>query len=117
MTHTPGPWINKHWTNNGTIEIAAVAYRGPNRMVNIGAVSVFDELVGWKCTAETVAETEGNARLIAAAPDLLVACQAALAWCEMSVKTRGGDILPDLAANNLREAAIPLRAAIVKATC
>jgi len=63
-SYTPGPWI---WTSlpvdvlaeNGELPIAAVQNVGPARG---GSVT-----------------TEANARLMAAAPDLLAACRAALA--------------------------------------
>ena len=77
MSHTPGPWIVKHFDKDGNILIAAPAKRGhgllcqvfpPKTVINIGTK---DEK--WLCTAQDVDECEANARLIAAAPELLAA--------------------------------------------
>jgi hypothetical protein len=75
--HTPGPWINKHWNSNGHIEITADAWQsdGPlERMVRLYAR--YSEADGF--TSESISEAHANAQLIAAAPDLLAACQAVM---------------------------------------
>ncbi len=84
-THTPGPWkvadVNPHG-------------KAPNRR--------------WLVTPDVaVAKTAANARLIAAAPDLLEACRAALP--AMAAHEETGCDCPD------SEAARQLRAAIAKA--
>lgn len=76
--HTPGPWEipDQTWTRNltvntaGGMEAAMIACPGSG-----GAMSYTDEVctLSWKDDGEWLA----NARLIAAAPELLEACKAA----------------------------------------
>lgn len=75
--HTPSPWIVKHFDNYGDILIDAPAKRGsgllcrvfpPKTVLDVGTK---DEK--WLYTEQDVAECEANARLIAAAPELLAA--------------------------------------------
>lgn len=61
--HTPGPWKATFTATSPSREVWA----------NSGPVTVL-----------SVTTTEANARLIAAAPDLLVACEAALTLLENS---------------------------------
>jgi len=66
-TFTPGPWTFRQAYSNGepsSIEIDA----GARLRYNIATIASNDK----------AATMEGNARLIAAAPDLLAACQHAL---------------------------------------
>ena len=97
MTHTPGPWINDpHPTDECSRIITAPR---PNK-------------IGLRYTMATVEgfsrqEADTNARLIAAAPELLEGCEAALAYLVEPVS-----IYPE----NRRGAAEIIRAAIAKAT-
>jgi hypothetical protein len=75
MQHTPGPWIDRRLDGNQQITITAVAFRGPNVLALVRPPltkdNPDDEMEIWKCTDKDVAEAGANARLIAAAPDLL----------------------------------------------
>lgn len=92
--HTPGPW---EWDepSNWYGTAARVMVREP-----YGKIAQV-QLSGWKPRSMAIA----NARLIAAAPDLLAACEAALEACELEMQF----ILDN---NKLRET---LQAAIAKA--
>ena len=91
MKHTPGPWAVTD-DKLGVFSANMPLYQ--NKVIaNCGAV------------ARERAENEANARLIAAAPDLLAACQAAIE--EQSIGMYG-------AISN--ECIAKLRAAIAKAT-
>ena len=73
--HTPGPWtIQKYYSNGceaGPWIMAGPDSDGQRRIVaSVGGAPYID--------ADRGATTYANARLIAAAPDLLVACRAAL---------------------------------------
>jgi hypothetical protein len=98
--HTPGPWsIDRTGERHGQRPYGISAgKRGPTpkNIVNWGGVA-----------APASQESEANARLIASAPDLLEACQTALAYCEHLQSSMFG-VEPTHAAE--------LRAAIAKAT-
>lgn len=67
--HTPGPWIAKRVRDsetNGDLDIDSVD--GYHIAESIGGLDDGEE--------------EANARLIAAAPDLLHACAAIVEWCD-----------------------------------
>jgi len=64
-THTPGPW---KWDESYG---AIVAGEGPNMLVT----PIWKSSPAWGYS-----ENIANARLIAAAPDLLAACKAAIEW-------------------------------------
>lgn len=86
--HTPGPWDYREAYDNGE-PCGYVVQKGP-------AFAIAD-----------VPQGEDDARLIAAAPDLLAACERALQHIEeYDESSRGGDY---------REATRTLRAAIAKA--
>lgn len=70
-THTPGPWMI---FNGGDIGSAAVR-RPETIVIKAGTVK-----------GETIGEAMKNARLIAAAPELLEACQMALDWFNRNTK-------------------------------
>lgn len=81
MPHTPGPWIDRHWDGNQQITITAVAFRGPNALALVRPPLTLDaskDFEFWTCTDADVTEAGCNARLIAASPDLLAACESAL---------------------------------------
>lgn len=78
--HTPGTWtVHPLWTNNPCIENGGVFE------VEEAHYDVKERLEEG-CDVERV--IEANARLIAAAPDLLAACEAAMRietlWCDSS---------------------------------
>jgi len=88
-THTPGPWITKESTEHwGRVDVTVCA-----------AFTANDVATAWQ---GTTAVNRANARLIAAAPDLLEALKSAADWIG---KGRGGEHIVDIA-----------RAAIAKAT-
>lgn len=78
--HTKGPWINRHWNERGSIVIEAPNFGiDPTRKVaRCDPPMIDDGEGGMICGVDQVAETEANARLIAAAPELLAACKAVL---------------------------------------
>ncbi len=75
--HTPGPWIDRHWDGNQQITITAAQFRGPNVLALVRppltVVYLGTDKETWECTSRDVDEAGANARLIAAAPDLLAA--------------------------------------------
>ena len=95
MTHTPGPWQIKHRVNIIGSTGRSVASAG-------GYTTNTDN-------GEHILENEANARLIAAAPDLLEACKEAEDWLE----EHGGDQNCD---PGLRGLLRQVRSAIDKAT-
>lgn len=67
--HTPGPWtIADGYSNSGEADAIGVVSKWPSEWV-IADV--------WKDSENLVVEAEANARLIAAAPDLLAALEEA----------------------------------------
>lgn len=64
--HTPGPWLLRYRLTN------------PDEIVGVSG-SDRSFLADCATTARTLEEISANCRLIAAAPDLLVACEAYLA--------------------------------------
>ena len=105
--HTPGPWMLRSWkaAHGGNEPKYWIAHRGfvHDRLYMEGKVY---ELRTGQNKLLAIPMTEANARLIAAAPELLEALQAYDAW---SAKVLPND--EDLRA--LRE---KIRAAIAKAT-
>lgn len=100
MSHTPGPWVA--WndqvdddTPDHLVRRPDIRSLAPGIMGNIvceAPISFLNSMAGWP----------ENARLIAAAPDLLAACEALLAACD----ERSGE-WPTLATiENLARAAI-----------
>lgn len=77
MTHTPGPW-----------ELSEAQYKdGFGTYRRVEQVEQFGDVVASVCIRHAVNHTlnaagDANARLIAAAPDLLEACQALIAHCD-----------------------------------
>ena len=110
-THTPGPW---HWGHNSASDASTACIEirpdGPYRG-NVADLQSCEHIMGI-----TMAETEANARLIAAAPELLEALIGALKALEaigdeMTVGERYTN-----AGEYLIDALMPSRVAIVKAT-
>lgn len=67
--HTPGPWTAKPWTyENGKRTVCTI-------QTDTDAIAQVLDL--W-CPDDRTAEKEANARLIAAAPDLLAALRAVI---------------------------------------
>lgn len=73
--HTPGPWINKHWNNGGDIDIGSIHWHssGTERALCRVHCPLTAEDGGMSATPIDIQEAEANARLIAAAPELLAA--------------------------------------------
>ena len=78
MSHTPEPWICRHWDDNQQITVTSAAHVGSNDLALVRPPLTATPHDGWTCTEENVAENEANARLIAAAPELLAACKLSL---------------------------------------
>lgn len=104
--HTPGPWAvcdeppNEYWYKGLTIGVADPGDARRVCDVHDWGLAFGDEM------------TKANAHLIAAAPDLLAACEFALAHCEDFVRDQleGTSML-----NAAMEKLNPIRAAIAKA--
>lgn len=78
--HTPGPWTLIHGGYIATKPTAAHSAKFPkNVRVNVGHVCAFAE--------STDGENEANARLIAAAPDLLAALEDLAQRLQVGCKT------------------------------
>ena len=91
--HTPGPWRVEHSTAKGYLYMSYL-YSDEHHIISVGGSSI------------SKGENKANARLIAAAPDLLAACEAVWQSCD-----REGRIM--LPSNGTTITA--LRAAIAKA--
>lgn len=98
MTHTPGPWHidNRAWAARGVVVEIRSNSEPPAQLIA-------------QVSAATGAHRMPNARLIAAAPDMLAALQAA--WSRLT----GDGIARDLSPIE-REVADNIRTAIAKAT-
>jgi hypothetical protein len=68
--HTPGPWSDEHLSQHERSTIIG----GRLRLIKTDGVIVAF-LPQWLDTPEETSEARANARLIAAAPDLLAVCQ------------------------------------------
>ena len=83
--HTPGPWkivIDALSRADGTKRKWEVNERGTDVLVEVDGH-------GWHEVALDI-DTPANARLIAAAPDLLEIIELALAWCEQDAENEDG---------------------------
>jgi len=94
--HTAGPWYYRDTPNDPDIAFTVLWQHAPVAEVYSANIA--------ECSP---ASAEANARLIASAPDLLEACQEALAYCE-HLKSSMFGVEPSHADN--------LRAAIARAT-
>lgn len=70
-SHTPGPWaVRPHWSDPEKFEVF------PDRDADFGVPAEIAEVSGhYADDEELAAEAEANARLIAAAPELLAAAK------------------------------------------
>lgn len=97
--HTPGPWgVRDHWSDEGCFEVY------PTHDGNRPPFGDWPEIVEVGATYED--EAEANARLIAAAPDMLAA---------LLLATKAFDTI-SVSNGATRDAAAAARAAIAKAT-
>ena len=105
--HTPGPWNWSRWPSELIGGSLSVYQIGPMRAV------IYDD---WRPRADGISEeeNEANARLIAAAPELLEACKAAREFAleEIDLLCEGGVQVPSW----LLKLQEQLRTAIAKAT-
>jgi len=102
--HTPGPWHMIHWPGEGHMAVGSINWRSDEAIARmIRVYPRYDRENG--VNAPAVAEAEANARLIAAAPELLAACQ------------RAHQRFQELGLDWLGKGPDPLVAAIAKATC
>jgi hypothetical protein len=84
--HTPGPWWwyqntsagggEPHWLEDHVLRYHEYGDGSPNCVTLVAGAWPDDVLA----IAEGILPTEPNAQLIAAAPDLLAACEATLGW-------------------------------------
>ncbi len=123
--HTPGLWRVSTRNFNGKEYSAYITHDHPTRPWRSDVVG------GWGITAqssgETIEEAEANARLIAAAPELLEACKNVVAWFESIAAMQHALLVRDQslesAAENWDKATLdippldiePIKAAIAKA--
>ncbi len=88
--HTPGPWTEHVMTDRsvrnieGRFETADITIGSGETMVAVTEMrrAIGDHSIGYPC-AKTVEEMEANARLIAAAPELLASLSAMLTYFGM----------------------------------
>jgi hypothetical protein len=70
--HTPGPWSFDRWDENGTTRFYVSRSEGAPQDQHYNDVAT---IIADTCGGDLVAIQEANARLIAAAPELLEALQ------------------------------------------
>ena len=91
MSHTPGPWIIKgpreigenHVNDNGSI-VGCVYNDYAIEFGEGGPGTIIAEVFG-RCAETTFPDSEANARLITAAPDMLDALEKILAYYDPAV--------------------------------
>lgn len=98
---TPGPWyiVCPPWDKTGCVVATDEDPHGAKIICDTGEMAWQDH------TQADIREWEANARLIAAAPDLLAACEAFVKWIEYPYMTDEDDSLGE-AANRAIYAAI-----------
>lgn len=77
--HTPGPWTFSRWDQFGEARFYVAQAEGAPYTPNYSDVAT---LIAETVSSEYVSIQEANARLIAAAPDLLEALQKCTEWME-----------------------------------
>lgn len=102
--HTPGPWV-----------IGSVYREDFGQYAQIHADEQFGDIVARVCVSHKANHTlnecgQANARLIAAAPELLIAAQSLVAW------TGAAEMYPDNRRKAFLDDVEQARAAIAKAT-
>lgn len=101
--HTPGPWVRK---NGNPTFVPLRAHHCEKLGFSIGFVSLDDN--------DGCGEPAANARLIAAAPELLEAARLVIAWYEAECDPSKTDFYQRM--QMCRDSEDALRAAIAKAT-
>jgi len=113
MKHTPGPWKARDYKNSdGDIWIDCAAYKGETPLGGTLAIALH--------TGRGKGEMNDNARLIAAAPELLAKARADLAAferiVELTTEVKQGLIRPEKALDLIRKLSdAPALADVVKA--
>lgn len=108
MTHTPGPWNQSHRKTNFLDRWATEIYDTSGKTIATAAWYPVKTAHG----IET--NRDANARLIAAAPDLLAACQLFTEGAHAAVRALNDASIP--CPSSIALAAEKARAAIAKAT-
>jgi hypothetical protein len=93
-SHAPGPW-----------------YLEPARLPDVLFINDSRKLPVASCDAWEPGVSTNNARLIAAAPDLLAALEEALYWCEQDRDNEDGYPTPDMFAARVDVIAAAIRKA------
>lgn len=99
MSHTPAPWIVEHDEDKGTVQIwagSAIEDRHKGTWSSVGCMNLYNAVYN---DSEGDKECLANARLIAAAPDLLEALKANvdfLNWFKSSNIFTEGDSFFDI---------------------
>jgi hypothetical protein len=117
--HTPGPWkwryVPSSETGTGHLAMLLETVVEPARLNDPCVLAVREDWQGWLMTTN---EGRANARLIAAAPQLLEACELLMKGAPMQQGERNGYIMGALstAIDAARAAIEAASAAIAKAT-
>ena len=85
-THTPGPWAFSRWERHGDVRFYIAQQDGAPYTPDFSDVAT---LIAETVSIERFAVQEANARLIAAAPELLVALKAVLASLDWHTEQHG----------------------------
>lgn len=90
--HTPGPWAWEAWGNDKSVKHTLAA---PPSSRRDGPSEHFPSLGARVLSIEDPIENPADVALIAAAPDLLEACEAALLWLGdgIPVSSYPGDVV------------------------
>lgn len=90
--HTPGPWAWEAWGNDKSVKHTLAA---PPSSRRDGPSEYFPSLGARVLSVEDPIENPADVTLIAAAPDLLEACEAAIGWfgAGFDLPTDPGDIV------------------------
>jgi hypothetical protein len=102
IKHTPGPWTYSRWDEHGYTRFYIAQQEGAPYTPDYSDVA---SMVTETVSGERIAVQEANARLIAAAPELLEALRLCYDHCRL--------YFPEVEHNNVGEA---VRSALAKAT-